>query len=493
MAFFQNLRNALDTKKISYKELTSSCIQAIQNTDKKVGAFLSVNYDQALETAEKYDSNSEKKTGARGIPICIKDLICTKDSPTTAASKILENYISPFDATVVTKIKENHMPVLGKVNLDEFGMGSSNEHSAYGITKNPWNLDRVPGGSSGGSAAAVAACMSPLSLGTDTGGSIRQPSSFCGLTGLKPTYGRVSRWGLLAYASSLDQIGPMGVDAESCAAVLDVIAGHDPKDATSALQQKQDFYHQTLLAQKEKTLPQVIGWIPEFLSGLDGSETWTTFFETKKYLETLGVKFVEFKLESVPYALAAYYIVSTSEASSNLSKYDGVHVGSKGVVPHDAQQLESLITQTRTKGFGEEVKTRILLGSYALSSGYYDAYYQQAAKVRRWIHNEFENVFKSCQMLLAPCTPTTAFKIGEKINNPLDMYKSDIFTIPVNLAGLPAVAFPTALSKEALPLGLQLIGPRWSESALLNAVSIFQNLRPDSVLCQKAWEQGLGI
>ncbi len=445
------------------EEVASAHLSRITSEDPKVKAFIAVLEEDALEAARQIDSKRAqgKKLGKlAGVPIAIKDNILVKGVETTCASKILKGFKAPYDATIIEKLKQEDAIVIGKTNLDEFAMGSSNENSAFFKTRNPWNLDAVPGGSSGGSAAAVAAKMAPLSLGSDTGGSIRQPAAFCGLVGLKPTYGLVSRYGLIAFASSLDQIGPMARSVEDAALLLSSIAGHDLKDSTSSPQAPTHFSGKPL----ESARGLRIGMPREyFAEGLD-PEIRKSIWDAVNFLKTIGAEVKDVSLPHTAYAVATYYIIAPSEAASNLARFDGVRYGRRA---QDARSLSELYEKTRGEGFGPEVKRRIMLGTYALSSGYYDAYYNRAQKARTLIAQDFENVFKEVDFLATPTTPTAAFKFGEKSSDPVAMYLSDIFTIPSNLAGNASLSIPCGLTKEHLPIGLQLIAPAFQDEKLL--------------------------
>jgi aspartyl-tRNA(Asn)/glutamyl-tRNA(Gln) amidotransferase subunit A len=399
--------------------------------------------------------------------LAIKDVLCIQGVPTTCGSKILQNFVPPYDAHVIAKLKQADAVLLGKTNLDEFAMGSSTENSAYQITRNPWDLTRIPGGSSGGSAAAVAACEAPLALGSDTGGSIRQPASMCGVVGLKPTYGRVSRFGLVAFASSLDQIGPLAHDVTDAALLLEAIAGHDPHDSTS-VDRSVPAYSKSV---DQPVQPLTIGVAKEyFVEGLDG-EVERGIRSALKVYESLGAKIKEVSLPHSPYAIAVYYLVATAEASSNLARYDGVHYG------HRAKTFDNLIdmyAKSRGEAFGKEVKRRIMLGTYALSSGYKDAYYLKALKVRRLIKEDFDKAFAECDVLMGPTSPTAAFKIGEKTENPLEMYLSDIYTISCNLAGIAGISIPCGFTKTNLPIGLQIQAPPFEEEKLVRVARMYE-------------------
>ncbi len=455
-------REKLQKKEISSTKLTEAFFERIESVDSKVGAYLHLTRDQALEQAKEADRKIKSGEDAPllGIPLAIKDLICMQGVKTTCASRILENFVAPYDATVIKKLKEAGAVILGKVNMDEFAMGSSNENSAFHMARNPWDFDRVAGGSSGGSAAAVAAQECIAALGSDTGGSIRQPAAFCGITGLKPTYGRVSRFGLVAFASSLDQIGPMTRTVEDAALLLNVISGHDPLDSTSAEVEVPDF-----VAGLDRDLRGLRVGIPKeyFAEGLD-SEVEKAVRAGIEQLQALGMETVEVSLPHTEHAVATYYILACAEASTNLSRYDGVRFG---VRSEESDSLYNMYTNTREEGFGEEVKRRILLGTFVLSSGYYDAYYLKGQKVRTLIKQDFDRAFENCDVIAGPVSPVPAFKIGEKMKDPLQMYLSDIYTISANLAGLPGLSIPCGQTSGQLPIGLQLLGKNFDESTLL--------------------------
>lgn len=457
-------REKLRKKEITSKELTQAYLDRIQNLDEKIGSYLHIAADKAVTQAEESDlrlSKGETTSILEGIPLGPKDIYLTKGIPTTCASHILEGYNPPYNGTVIEKCLEQGAIILGKTNLDEFAMGSSNENSYYKVCKNPWDLERVPGGSSGGSAAAVAADLCAASLGTDTGGSIRQPASFCGVVGLKPTYGRVSRYGVIAFASSLDQMGPLTKDVEDAALMMNVMAGHDPKDSTSINTEVPD-YTQSL---KQSIKGLKVG-IPKeyFIEGLD-PEVDAAIKKAIDQFKDLGADVQEVSLPNTDYATAVYYILAPAEASSNLARYDGVRFGHRA----EAKDLNELYEKTKTEGFGMEVKRRIMLGTYVLSAGYYDAYYIKAQKARTVIRQDFLNAFEKVDILLTPTSPTTAFKVGEKSSDPLSMYLSDIFTISINLAGLPGLSLPCGFDSKGLPIGLQMIGKAFDESTLIKA------------------------
>ena len=464
------LKEKLAKKEIDIPQITKAYCERIQEKEADVKSFITILDEQAQTQAEKIQKKKEagERLGAlAGIPIGIKDNICTKGIKTTCASKMLENFVAPYDATVMEKIKQEEMIPLGKLNMDEFAMGGSTEYSAFYKTKNPWNLNAVPGGSSGGSAAAVAANMVPWALGSDTGGSIRQPASFCGVVGLKPTYGLVSRFGLVAFASSLDQIGPITKDVEDAAMLLNVITGHDAKDTTSESKEKVDY----LACLKQDVKGMRIGIPKEYYGeGIDP--------EVKKKLEDavemykkLGAEVEEFSLDIVNEALATYYILACAEASSNLGRFDGIRYGYR---TPNFTNLKELYRNSRSEGFGSEVKRRIILGTYVLSSGYYDAYYKKAQQVRTLVRKDFEEAFQKYDFLLTPTAPNVAFEIGAKSNDPLKMYLADICTVPVNIAGLPGISIPCGVNKEGMPIGMQLIGPRFGEETILQAAYTFE-------------------
>ena len=447
------LMEKVKNKEITIEEITKAYVDRINEKEPEVNAFVSTRLDEAI---------AESKNPEAGIPIGIKDNICTKGIKTTCSSKMLENFVSPYDATVITKIKEKNMPILGKLNMDEFAMGSSTENSAIKITRNPWNLNKVPGGSSGGSAAAVAANLVPWALGSDTGGSIREPASFCGIVGLKPTYGLVSRSGLVAFASSLDQIGPMTKDVEDSALLLNIIAGHDENDSTSVKREKID-YTKNL---KNSIQGMKIGVPKEFFGEGINPEVKKSLENSIEEYKKLGAIVEECSLDVSESSLAAYYIIACAEASSNLGRFDGIRYGYRA---KDYKNLKELFVKSRTEGFGKEVKRRIILGTYVLSSGYYDAFYKKAQKVRTYVKNKFDECFKKYDVLLTPVAPTTAFDIGSKTNNPLEMYLADICTVSINIASVPAISIPCGIDSNNMPIGMQLIGSRFQEEKILNA------------------------
>lgn len=461
------IRDAVLGREISAREVTSHFLQRVENLDGKLNSFITIN-TRAEKEASELDariSRGENPGPLCGVPIAIKDLLCTAGLKTTAGSKILGNFIPPYSATVVRKLQEAGAIVLGKTNLDEFAMGSSGETSAFGVSRNPWNTHYVPGGSSGGSAAAVAAKLAPIAIGTDTGGSIRQPASFCGVFGLKPTYGRVSRYGIIAYASSLDQAGPMANNTEDCALALEIISGRCAFDATSSSvdvpQWRKD------LALNLRGLR--IGLPKEyFAAGLE-ADVERVSREAVKALESQGAEVVEVSLPLVRHAVPVYYLIATSEASSNLARYDGIRFGHRAdFSAQPPENLEEFYSHTRAEGFGEEVKRRIMLGTHALSTGYYDAYYLKACQVRRLIRDEFAKAFESCDVLLSPVSTSPAFKIGSRISDPIAMYQNDILTTSTNLAGLPGMSIPAGFSSDGLPIGVQITAKQFDEQRLFD-------------------------
>jgi aspartyl-tRNA(Asn)/glutamyl-tRNA(Gln) amidotransferase subunit A len=461
----KELRDNIAAGKIKSAAATEAVFESIKKYESALGAYVSTFEKSALDKAAEIDAKiaSGKKVGAlAGVPVAIKDNMCTTFGATTCASKILQNFHSPYNATVVEKLLAADAVIIGKANMDEFAMGSSTETSALKKTVNPWDTSRVPGGSSGGSAVAVAAEMCFAALGSDTGGSIRLPASFCGVVGLKPTYGRVSRYGLVAYGSSLDQIGPITRTVTDCALMMNVIAGYDPADSTSVdekIAPVPDY-----LEKLDEPLGKLkIAVAPRLAAGAD-KDVGNGLADALNVYKKLGAEIIEIDMPHLDYAIAAYYIIATAEASSNLARYDGVHYGHRTANPADYIEV---YTKSRAEGFGKEVKRRIMLGTYALSSGYYDAYYLKALKVRNLIRGDFVSAFEKCDCVMMPVAPTTAFKIGEKIDDPLTMYLSDIYTIAVNLAGVPAVSIPCGFDRNNLPIGLQIIMPAFSENKLL--------------------------
>lgn len=458
-------------KKISQGEISSvdatkSILSRIKDVDNKIGAFISLEEENALNAAKIADSIKEN-TPLRGVPIALKDNIVSRGELTTAASKILKGYKGTYDATVVKKLKDAHIPLVGKTNMDEFAMGSSNENSSFKSVSNPWDLDRVPGGSSGGAAAAVASLEVPIALGSDTGGSVRQPAALTGTIGLKPTYGRVSRYGLMAFSSSLDQIGIIARSSEDIAKTLGIIAGFDENDLTTLDVEVPDYA--SLLNRDIKGLK--IGISQEFFNGLN-EKVKNVIDEALNTLVSLGAELVNIDLKYMKYSISTYYIISSAEASSNLSRYDGVRYGYRA----ESDNIEDMYVKTRSEGFGNEVKRRIMIGSYVLSSGFYDAYFKKASQVRRLIKDDFQNAFKDVDIIITPTTPTTAFKKGEKSSKPIEMYLSDIYTVSVSLAGLPAMSVPAGFV-DGLPVGIQLIGNYFKEDMLLNIGHIYEKER----------------
>ena len=457
-------------KSVSIKEVLDSVYSRIDNVDNKIGAYITLTKENAYKKAEMLQKRldaGEDIGVLGGVPIGIKDNICTNGVKTTCASRMLEDFVPFYDATVIEKLEKSGAIILGKLNMDEFAMGSSTETSYIKKTKNPWDTARVPGGSSGGSAAAVAADMAFATLGTDTGGSIRQPASFCGVVGLKPTYGLVSRYGVVAFASSLDQVGPITKSVEDAAIMLNVIAGHDKKDTTSAKLESVDYKDAIVNDIKGKK----IGILSDFVEEGVNAEVKNAYKEAIKTLENAGASIVNISLDYIKYSLPTYYIIATAEASSNLGRYDGIRYGHRALEFND---LYELYVKSRTEGFGEEVKRRILLGTYVLSSGYYDAYYKRAQKVRTLIINDFKEAFKKCDAIVIPTTPNTAFKFGEKTKNPIEMYLEDIYTVPVNIAGLPGISVPSGSDKNGMPIGMQFISKAFDEKNLLQIAYTFE-------------------
>lgn len=462
------IARALRDGKVSSVELTEGALDRVDGGDEALNSFITVDRAGALVAAQAADAQiAAGNCGPlTGIPIAHKDIFCTRGLPTTCGSRMLDNFTAPYDAAVTERLRNAGTVIIGKTNMDEFAMGSSNENSYYGPCRNPWDLSRVPGGSSGGSAAAVAAGFVPAATGTDTGGSIRQPAAFCGITGLKPTYGRVSRLGMIAYASSLDQGGPMARSAEDCALLLDAMAGHDPRDSTSSTFPAADYTG----ALKTPLEGLRIGVPDEYFgAGLDAAVE-TIVRSALAVYESLGATLVELSLPRTRLAIPAYYVIAPAEASTNLARFDGVRFGHRCADPRD---LDDLYTRSREEGFGPEVQRRILVGTYALSSGYYDAYYRKAQQLRRLISQDFAKAFEAVDLIAGPTTPSVAFKLGEKNSNPTEMYLEDIYTLSVNLAGLPAINVPAGFS-DGLPIGMQLIGSHFDEARLLGAAHQFQ-------------------
>ena len=471
------LRDSIAQGRVKSSQAVKAVFDAIEKYNPAIGAYISTFKESAMSQADKVDekiANGHAVGILAGVPVAIKDNMCTIFGATTCASKILENFHSPYNATAVQKLIDADAIIVGKTNMDEFAMGSSTENSGLLRTFNPWDTTRVPGGSSGGAAAAVAGRLCFAALGSDTGGSIRQPAGFCGVVGLKPTYGRVSRYGLVAYGSSLDQIGPVTRNVADCALLLNVIAGHDPADSTSVNQEiapVSDYLNRI----DQPVKPLRIGIVPEFNEGAD-EDVRKSLADAIDVYKELGAEIVEIEMPHWDYSIAAYYIIATAEASSNLSRYDGVHYGHRSADVHDTIELYS---KSRAEGFGQEVKRRIMLGTYALSSGYYDAYYLKALKVRNLIRQEFIDAFAKCDCIMMPVAPTTAFKVGEKIADPLQMYLSDIFTVAQPLAGIPGISVPCGLTSEGLPIGLQILAKPFGEETILHvAHAFFSNTEP---------------
>ncbi|MDY5026324.1 MAG: Asp-tRNA(Asn)/Glu-tRNA(Gln) amidotransferase subunit GatA [Oliverpabstia sp.] len=467
---------------ISVKETVDMCREQMEKMEPQIHAFLSVDEDRLagrIQEVEEGIKSGRYSGPLAGVPVAVKDNICTRGQKTTCASKILENFVPAFDAEAVKRLEDAGMIVLGKTNMDEFAMGSTTETSAFGVTKNPWNIEHVPGGSSGGSCAAVAAGEAVLALGSDTGGSIRQPAAYCGVTGLKPTYGRVSRYGLIAYASSLDQIGPVGRNVKDCAALFEVIAGHDAKDSTSAQKDVESWKSMTEGGLKGKK----IGIPKEYFAEGTNEEVKKALTDAIELMAENGAEVEYFSLEMVDYVIPAYYIIACAEASSNLERFDGVKYGYRN---RESTELHEMYKKSRAEGFGEEVKRRILLGSFVLSAGYYDAYYLKALKAKALIKKEFDQAFEKYDCILAPASPTTAPKIGTSLCDPLQMYLSDIYTVAVNLAGLPAVSLPCGKDSQGLPVGMQIIGDCFQEKKILQTAAAYEALRGPFPM---AWEK----
>lgn len=467
---------AVKSKKISAQEVTKHFVERVNRFDKKLNAFITVN-EKAMGEAQQIDARIAKGEDVgifAGVPFGIKDLLCTKGVKTTAASKILGNFVPPYDATVVARLKQAGIVNIGKLNLDEFAMGSSNETSAFGGVKNPWNEAYVPGGSSGGSAAAMAARLVAGTVGTDTGGSIRQPSHFCGVVGVKPTYGRVSRYGIVAYASSLDQAGPMVSNVADAAAVLETICGKDIRDATSADKPVPAFSENLNMSLKGIK----VGVLKEYMTDALHPDVQKTAQAALDFLKAQGAELVEVSAPLVEYAVPIYYLIASSEASSNLARYDGVKYGFRSTSTEAQRSLEDLYCESRGQGFGPEVKRRIMLGTYALSSGYYDAYYTKACQVRRLLKNQFDDVFKKCDVIVSPVASTPAFKPGERSADPLKMYLNDIYTVSTNLSGLPGMSLPYGLSADRLPIGVQITAGAFEEQKMLNVAAALEAASP---------------
>jgi aspartyl-tRNA(Asn)/glutamyl-tRNA(Gln) amidotransferase subunit A len=470
-ASLKTLAAALAARQVSSRELTRTWLERIAALNPRFNAFITVDWEKSLAEADVADARIAAGQGGplTGVPVAHKDIFCTEGWLTTCGSKMLANFVAPYDAHVIQRFKAAGMPSLGKTNMDEFAMGSSNETSFYGPVRNPWDAARVPGGSSGGAATAIAARLAPAATGTDTGGSIRQPAAFTGITGLKPTYGICSRYGMIAFASSLDQAGPMARSAEDCALLMNVMAGFDPNDSTSLEREKEDYTRdlEAPLAGLRVGLPKEF-----FATGLD-NDVAAAVQAAVKELQKLGATVVEVTLPNAGLAIPVYYVLAPAEASSNLSRYDGVRYGYRA--PEYAN-LDDMYAKTRAQGFGAEVKRRILIGTYVLSHGYYDAYYLQAQKIRRLIANDFAEAFRACDVILGPTTPGTAFRLGEKTDDPVQMYLNDLYTIPANLAGLPAMSLPCGFDSRGLPIGLQLVGDYFSEARMLNVAHRYQQV-----------------
>ena len=464
------LKEKLANKELTVTDITKAYVDRINEKEPEVKAFVNTLTEEALAKSKEIEEKINKgeiTSEYAGIPIGIKDNMCTKGVKTTCSSKMLENFVAPYDATAVEKLNEENLINLGKLNMDEFAMGASTEYSTFKKTANPWDLNRVPGGSSGGSAAAVAAGLVPWALGSDTGGSIRQPASFCGVVGLKPTYGLVSRYGLVAFASSLDQIGPITKDVEDAAILLNMIAGHDEKDTTSIKIEKKDYTK----ALKNDVKGLRIGIPKEYYGEGINSEVKEALEKAIEEYKAMGATVEEFSLPIAEYALATYYIIACAEASSNLGRFDGIRYGYR---TENFENLRDIFINSRTEGFGAEVKRRIILGTYVLSSGYYDAYYKKAQQVRTLVKNEFDKAFEKYDVLITPTSPTTAFNIGQRSNNPLEMYLADICTVSVNIAGLPGISVPCGVDSEGMPIGMQIIGKHFDEETILKAAYTYE-------------------
>ena len=464
------LKEKLDKKEITISEINKAYVERIKEKEPEVIAFVTVLAEDALKKAqevEKKVNNGEIKTPLAGIPIGIKDNICTKGVKTTCSSKMLENFTSPYDATVMEKINSENLITLGKLNMDEFAMGASTEYSAFKKTCNPWDLNKVPGGSSGGSAAAVSAGLVPWALGSDTGGSVRQPASFCGVVGLKPTYGLISRYGLVAFASSLDQIGPITKDVKDSAMLLNIIAGHDEKDTTSLNVEKKDYTK----ALKNDVKGLRIGIPKEYFGEGINKEVKEALEKAVEEYKAMGAIVEECSIPIAEYALATYYIIACAEASSNLGRFDGIRYGYR---TSNFKNLRDIFINSRTEGFGKEVKRRIILGTYVLSSGYYDAYYKKAQQVRTLVKKEFDKAFEKYDILITPTAPTVAFDIGQRSNNPLEMYLADICTVSINIAGLPGISIPCGVDSKGMPIGMQIVGKHFAEETILNAAYTYE-------------------
>lgn len=462
-------RRLLDERKVSVKELTENYLERIRKYNGTLQSYITITEDRALQDAEKAQKEIDEGRSSLlcGIPFAIKDNICTDGIKTTCASKMLEDFVPPYNATVMDKLESEHIVMLGKTSMDEFAMGGSTQTSAFAKTRNPYNTDCVPGGSSGGSAASIAASLAAAAIGSDTGGSIRQPSAFCGVTGLKPTYGRVSRYGLVAFASSLDQIGPIAKSARDCAYILSAIAGYDPHDGTVSKRAVDDY-----TAKLGKDLHGLKIALPKefYVQGID-KEVRDAVLQAAQRFQEMGAQLMECSMPSLRYAVAAYYLIASAEASSNLSRYDGIKYGHRSKIGDTYQEL---ICNSRSEGFGNEVKRRILLGNYALSSGYYDAYYGKALALRQRITAEYAKIFENCDLILTPTTPTVAYGVHENISDPVKMYQADICTVTVNIASLPAVSTPCGYNPNGMPIGMSIIGKRFDEATVLQAADAFE-------------------
>jgi len=463
------LRSALDSKEISAKELADEYFSRIKSYDDEIESYITVTKEKAYSDAEKAQKAIDDGNASPlcGIPMAIKDNICTDGIKTTCSSKILENFIPPYNATVIEKLESENIVMLGKVSMDEFAMGGSTQTSAFAKTKNPYNTKCVPGGSSGGSAASVSASLCAAALGSDTGGSIRQPAAFCGVTGLKPTYGRVSRYGLVAFASSLDQIGPLAKNARDCGTILNAIAGYDPHDGTVSKRDTMDYTSKIGQSMKNVKIA-----VPKefYADGID-SEVRDCVLKAAETYKSMGAELVECSMPSLKYAVAAYYLISSAEASSNLSRYDGIKYGHRS---EKGENFNELICNSRSEGFGEEVKRRILLGNYALSSGYYDAYYGKALALKQKIRAEYADIFNKCDVILTPTTPSAAYGIDENISDPVKMYQADICTVTVNIASLPAISTTCGYNKNGMPIGMSIIGKQFDEASIIQAADAFE-------------------
>ncbi len=464
-----DMRSMLDKKEISVSELTDAYLDRINAVDGKVDSYITVTADAAKKAAEKAQEkiNKGEASALCGIPLAIKDNICTEGVKTTCASVMLENFIPPYNATVMDKLESEDIVMLGKTSMDEFAMGGSTQTSAFKKTRNPYDTNRVPGGSSGGSAAAVGASLCAAALGSDTGGSIRQPASFCGVTGLKPTYGRVSRYGLVAFASSLDQIGPIAKSAEDCAVILNAISGFDPHDGTSSKNDVPDFTAK--IGQDIKGMK--IALPKEFYADGIDADVKAAVLKAADYYKSLGAELIDCSMPSLKYAVAAYYLISSAEAASNLSRYDGIKYGHRS---EEGDSFNELIANSRSEGFGDEVKRRILLGNYALSSGYYDAYYGKAMALKQKIREEYDHIFADCDVILTPTAPTVAYGVNENISDPAKMYQADICTVTVNIASLPAISTTCGYDAKGMPIGMSVIGKKWDEATIIQAADAYE-------------------